>query len=224
MTPDVSSVGMMERKPLPTPHSEKRSPIRVRSAVPVVWCPVRTSARSNFAATLCTHARVYSDGCVSGRCVSNFRGRKHGSPASNLKPSTPCLSWSDRNRDTNQSTASGFVTSSATTGGAFHHLKNPGFSPFTTSNGWCGCALSTKYPAADPSRYASVSSSMNGITHSVTLNPIAWSSSTMRFGSGNFTGSKSSSPYPTCHLSSISMTLPGSLFSKISRANSSVFL
>mmetsp|Transcript_11668 Transcript_11668/g.46972 ORF Transcript_11668/g.46972 Transcript_11668/m.46972 type:complete len:231 (+) Transcript_11668:1129-1821(+) len=49
--PLVSKVGMMLRRPLPVPQSLNLSPMRVSRLVPVVWCPVRTSASSNLAAT-----------------------------------------------------------------------------------------------------------------------------------------------------------------------------
>ena len=206
----------MLRKPLPLPHSLNRSPMRVRRPVPVVWCPVRTSASSNRAATRSTHARVYSEGWVRGLWVDIRRGRKHGSPASNLYPSTPYFSRSASSLATNHVTAFGLVTSSATTGGVFHHLKKPGSSPPRPSSDW------TKYPNGAPSLYASVFSSTNGITHSVTLNPMSCSSSTIPFGSGNLSRSKSSSPYPACHLSSISITDPVSPLATISRAKVSV--
>mmetsp|Transcript_10715 Transcript_10715/g.49304 ORF Transcript_10715/g.49304 Transcript_10715/m.49304 type:complete len:260 (-) Transcript_10715:2181-2960(-) len=87
--PLVSSVGMMDRRPLPVPQSLNLSPIRVSVDVPVVWCPVRTSASSNRAATFWTQHRVYSLGCVRDEWVRKCLGRKHGSPASNLYPSIP---------------------------------------------------------------------------------------------------------------------------------------
>mmetsp|Transcript_14206 Transcript_14206/g.59850 ORF Transcript_14206/g.59850 Transcript_14206/m.59850 type:complete len:468 (-) Transcript_14206:1828-3231(-) len=217
ITPEVSRVGMIDRKPLPLPHSLNRSPMRVSTPTPVVPWPVRTSANANWLATRSTQYRVYSLGCPRASCVSNMRGRKHGSPASNLNPSMPYLCCRLFKRVTNQFTASGFVTSSATTGGVFHHLKKPGFKlP-------CRRLLVTKYPFSDPSRYASVSSSTKGITQSVTANPSACSSSTISFGSGNLFMSKSSSPYPACHLSSISITDAGRSWCKISRANVRVF-
>ena len=85
----MSSVVSVLSSPLSSPHSLNRSPIRVSSPTCCVWKPVRTSAVSNCAATCDTHARVYSHGCRSGRAVSNAGGRKHGSPASNLNPSSP---------------------------------------------------------------------------------------------------------------------------------------
>ena len=43
--PEVSSVGMMDWRPLETSQVEKRSPMRVNSAMPCVRCPVRTCMR-----------------------------------------------------------------------------------------------------------------------------------------------------------------------------------
>ena len=114
----------------------------------------------------------------------------------------------------NHATASGLVTSSATTGAWFHHGKKPGFMPNAPPR-----SLRTQYPAAAPSRYAALSSSQNGITHSVTLNPSACRRATIAAGSGNLDASNSSSPYLACHRSSISITLRGSPRDTISSAN-----
>ena len=62
-----------------------------------------------------------------GTFVSNSFGKKHGSPASNLKPSMPYRVCKPFNPFKNHSRAFLLVKSIATTGVGCHHEKNPGF-------------------------------------------------------------------------------------------------
>mmetsp|Transcript_1396 Transcript_1396/g.5311 ORF Transcript_1396/g.5311 Transcript_1396/m.5311 type:complete len:206 (-) Transcript_1396:1567-2184(-) len=86
---------------------------------------LRTSDMLNWETTLFTHNWVYSPGYLSGRLVTAPRGRKQGSPASNLKPSIPTLACSAFKRETNHAIAASLVRSIARTGCVPHQRSCP---------------------------------------------------------------------------------------------------